>query len=37
MVQVEKVFEPEPEMVKRYQERNEEFRALGAKGPCFFL
>ena len=37
MVQVEKVFEPDSEMVKRYQERNEEFRELGVKGPCFFL
>lgn len=37
MVKVDKVFEPSQKMVKRYEERNEEFRMLEVKGPCFFI
>lgn len=37
MVRVNKVFEPNPEMVKRYEQRNEEFKNMNASGPCFFL
>lgn len=37
MVQVEKVFEPQPELVRIYEEKREEFKAMDVKGPCFFL
>lgn len=37
MVRINRVFEPQPEMVRRYQERAEEFKAMNVKGPCFFL
>ncbi len=37
MVRVNKIFEPQPEMVRRYQERAEEFKQMNVKGPCFFL
>lgn len=37
MVRVEKVFEPNPEMVKIYEERSREFLAQSISGPCFFL
>lgn len=37
MVRVNRVFEPQPEMVRKYRERAEEFKAMDVKGPCFFL
>lgn len=37
MVKIDKVFEPQPELVKIYGERNDEFRTMDVKGPCFFL
>lgn len=37
MVRVDKIFEPQPELVKIYEERREEFKAMDVKGPCFFL
>ena len=37
MVRVDKVFEPNPEMVKVYEERSQEFLDQSISGPCFFL
>lgn len=37
MVQVDRVFDPDPEMVKIYQEQSEKFHEFHVKGPCFFL
>lgn len=37
LVRVERVFEPQPELVERYAERMEEFKAYDLKGSCFFI